>query len=377
MKSIYKVIFSIILTTTIGLLIITNHNSTAKDSGGKDKPSSNSLSKSMEKIVTTEAVSLAPLTNKVKLTGTVEALPNKQISIPAIVSGRVTAVYASQGDQVKKGQILAKIYSSDMAEVKQEWIEAKANVDRETKEFEVAESLFEAGLSSKLEIQQAKSELEAANAQLDKVNQKLKLMGESNNATHIVRAPISGTVTERNITTNMLLREDFEEALFTVVDLSDVWVKINVFESDIKKVKLGANVKAQAMAYPDEVFEGEIKKISKFIDPETKVMSARVAVNNQHGLLMPNMAMNITVTEDKEENVFAVAENAVVFHNNKEFVVKAKNNEYSILPVTVLGENDHKKVLVRGDLKAQDFVVSEKALLLFNELIQNQDIANN
>lgn len=372
MNSIYKLISGLAF---VGTLSTFYSCSTSTPKTEEVKEVSSALSNSMKKIVTTDVVNATTLSNNIRLTGTVEALPNKQIRIPAIVSGRVTSVFASIGDDVKKGQVLAKIYSADMAAVKQEWIEAKANVDREEKEFEVAESLFDAGLSSALELQQAKSELAAAKAQLDRVNQTLKLMGESNNATHIVRAPMSGTITEKNINTNMLLRDDFEESMFTIVNLSDVWVKINVFESDLSKVKLGANVIAKAMAYPDEIFKGKIEKMSKMIDPETKVLSARVAMSNADNKLLPNMAMHVIVYQNSEEQVLEVPSNAIVFHNNKDFVVKKNGDEFKMIPVKVKG-NANQTVFIQGDLKENDHVVSEKALLIFNELMEQQ-IAKN
>ncbi|MBD0404839.1 efflux RND transporter periplasmic adaptor subunit [Flammeovirga sp. EKP202] len=369
MKSLYKLVAGLVFAGTISLSFHSCTTSTAKTENEKETTAE--LSASMKKIVATEKVTSSTLSNKIRLTGTVEALPNKQIRIPAIVSGRVTNVMVAIGDEVKKGQVLAKIYSADMAEVKQEWIEAKANVDREEKEFEVANSLFDAGLSSALELQQAKSELEAAKAQLEKVNQTLQLMGESNNATHIVRAPMSGTVIEKNITANMLLRDDFEDAMFTIVNLSDVWVKINVFESDLSKVQLGAKVEAKAMAYPNETFTGKIEKMSKMIDPETKVLSARVAMSNEDKKLLPNMAMNVVVYQNFDEEVLEVPDNAIVFHNNKDYVVKKVGQEFKVVPVTVKGNNDN-KVFISGDLKSNDHVVSEKALLLFNELMEQQ-----
>lgn len=373
MNPIYKLISGLAFVGTLSGAFYSCSTSTAKNETKKEI--STALTSSMKQIVTTDVVTSATLSHKIKLTGNIEALPNKQIRIPAIVSGRVTGVFVSIGDEVKKGQVLAKIYSADMAAVKQEWIEAKANVDREEKEFEVAESLFDAGLSSALEMQQAKSELEAAKAQLERVNQTLKLMGESNNATHIVRAPMSGTITEKNINKNMLLRDDFEESMFTIVNLSDVWVKINVFESDLSKVQLGAEVVAKAMAYPDEIFEGKIEKMSKMIDPETKVLSARVAMSNAENKLLPNMAMNVTVYQSSDEHVLEVPNDAIVFHNNKDFVVKKSGNAFEMVLVEVKGNSDQ-KVFITGDLKENDSVVSEKALLIFSELMEQQ-IAKN
>ncbi|AZQ63394.1 efflux RND transporter periplasmic adaptor subunit [Flammeovirga pectinis] len=372
MKAIYKLIAGVIFVTSLGFIIQSCTQSTAKND--KSITKSKGLTNSMKSIVTTANVTSSSVIQEIKLTGTVEALPNKQIRIPAIVSGRVTSVNVSLGDQVRKGQILARIYSSDMAAVKQEWIEAKANVDREVKEFDVAQSLFDAGLSSALELQQAKSELEAANAQLNRINQTMKLMGESDNATHIVRAPMGGTITERNITANMMLREDFEDALFTIVDLSDVWLKINVFESDIRKVKLGANVKAEALAHPGDLFEGQINKMGKLLDPETKVLDARVEIKNTEMKLLPNMAMNVTVFEELDQVALKVPSNAVVFHNNKEFIVKKNGDNFSMVNVKVMGNASNDKVYIEGDLEENDTVVSEKTLLVFNELVEAKKI---
>ncbi|MBB3700455.1 efflux RND transporter periplasmic adaptor subunit [Flammeovirga yaeyamensis] len=370
MKNIYKIFLPVLSIAFLIGMVMKFGILNAKTQEIDTTSSLNELTESMKKMIKTQKVKSDFMQHITQLTGNVEAVPNQQISVPAIVSGRVTDVVVDLGDQVKKGQVLAKIYSSDMAEIQQEWIEAKANVDRETKEYEVAKSLFDAGLSSTLEIQQAKSELEAANAQLEKVNQKMKLMGNTNSATHIVRAPISGTITEKSISPNMIIKEDHDEALFTVVNLQKVWVKMNVFESDIQYIEMGSDIQASALAYPDRVFTGKVEKISKFIDPETKVMHARVAIPNQEGLLMPNMAMNIQVIQKTNEEVFAVNENAVVFHNNKDFIVKKNGESYSIMEVKVKGSNQFGDTLIEGNLVHGEEVVTEKALLLFNDLIK-------
>ncbi|OHX66836.1 efflux RND transporter periplasmic adaptor subunit [Flammeovirga pacifica] len=370
MKNIYKFFLPLFSIFFIIGLVLKYDILKAKNPSKKVETTSVYLTESMKKMIKTVKIKSDFMQHITQLTGNVEAVPNQEISVPAIVTGRVTNVLVDLGDQVKKGQVLAKIYSSDMAEIQQELIEAKANVDRETKEHEVAQSLFDAGLSSTLEIQQAKSELEAANAQLKKVNQKIKLMGSTNGATHIVRAPISGTITEKTISPNMIIKEDYDESLFTVVNLSNVWVKMNVFESDIQYIELGADIEASALAYPNRTFNGKVEKISRFIDPETKVMHARVAISNKDGLLMPNMAMNISVIQKTNEEVFAINDNAVVFYNNKDFIVKKNEDSYSIQQIQVMGKNQYGETLIKGDLVHDEEVVTEKALLLFNDLIK-------
>ncbi|GAC1372745.1 MAG: hypothetical protein NVSMB30_13870 [Hymenobacter sp.] len=204
---------------------------------------------------------------------------------------------------------------------------------------------------------------------------------------YTVKAPVSGFVVERNINAGMQLRADNSTPLFTISNLARVWVLLNVYESDAAAVKVGQPVVITALAYPDRTFQGKIINVSNVVDAETRVLQARVELANPGGLLKPDMFCTIHLSQSQADKAkvgkaLAVNPKAIIFSNDKYFVIRRKPNTpqprpdqdasvgYEVVPVKVLRTNSRYDY-VEGKLNDGDQVVTQGSLLLYNDLSDN------
>ena len=143
---------------------------------------------------------------------------------------------------------------------------------------------------------------------------------------------------------------------------------VNIYESDIQAVRVGQEVNITTIAYPDKVFRGAIQNISQVVDNDSKVLQARVVLPNPSGILKPDMFCTIRLHIEKPEKLLSVNPKSVIFSEDKYFVIKDLGKEkYKTVPVEVV-RSTSKFSYVKGDLSDGDRVVTEGALLLFNEL---------
>lgn len=291
-----------------------------------------------------------------------------------IVSGNVLDVKADLGAYVQKGQVLATVQSGDVSDFLKDQNTAKANYDIAKRNADNVEQLYKTKFSSENDLTNARKQLEIAGSELERSTQVLKLYGgASTGKTPVfsVKSPESGYVVERNVNPEMQIRSDNSDPLFTISNLNDVWVLINIYESDIQAVKQGQQVNITTLAYPDKVFTGTISNISQVVDNESKVLQARVVLRNPNGMLKPDMFCTIRLHIEKPEKLLAVNPISVIFSQDKYFVIKeVKKGEYKSVPVEIL-KNTSKYMYIKGALEHGDVIVTEGALMLFSELTDN------
>lgn len=319
----------------------------------------------------TDTVRVRNYEQELQFTGEV-SFDQKQVDrIFPIVSGNVLEVNAELGAYVKQGQVLAKLQSADVSQYQRDYNQAKASFDIAKRNADNAEQLYKSKFSSESDVINARKQLEIATSELDRSTQVMKMYGgtsSNNQPTFMVKAPVSGYVVERNVNPNTQIRSDNGNSMFTISNLSDVWILINIYESDIEAVKVGQQVNITTIAYPDKVFQGKIENISQVIDNDSKVLQARVVLANPGGLLKPQMFCTIKLHIEKPERLLAVNPKSVIFSEDKYFVIKdTGNGKYAAVPVEVI-RSTSRYSYVKGDLKDGDLIVTEGALLLFNEL---------
>ena len=329
--------------------------------------------KDLDTAFRTDTVRLRNYEQELQFTGQV-SFDQKQVDrVYSIVSGTVLDVNAELGSYVKKGQILANVQSADVSGFLKDYNTAKASYDIAKRNADNTEQLYKTKFSSENDLVNARKQLEIASSELERSSEVLKLYGgptksASGQATFSVKSPVSGYVVERNVNPNVQIRTDNGNPLFTISNLSDVWVLINIYESDIQAVKMGQLVNITTLAYPDKVFQGRIENIGQVIDNDSKVLQARVVLPNPNGILKPDMFCTIKLHLEKPEKLLAVNPKSVIFNEDKYFVIKDLGKEkYESVPVEVI-KSTSKFSYVKANLKDGDRVVTEGALLLFNEL---------
>ncbi|KFF02720.1 efflux RND transporter periplasmic adaptor subunit [Flavobacterium reichenbachii] len=286
------------------------------------------LSDAMLKTTSTAPAETQPVKNELSFYGKITADNNKMIDVYPLVGGNVMKVNVELGDYVKKGQVLATIKSTDVADFEKQSIDAKNDLLVAKNNLKVAQELFDGKLNSESDVLQAKSEVNKAQSQLSKVQETYKIYNIKAGSIYEVTAPISGFIIQKSINQDMLLRNDRSENIFDIAEISEVWAMANINEIDINKVKLGTDAAVTTLSYPDKIFKGKVDKIYNVIDPETKAMQARIKLSNPDYMLKPDMNANIKLSFKENKSMIAIPSKAIVFDKSKNFVVvyKDRNN---------------------------------------------------
>ncbi|WP_433830946.1 efflux RND transporter periplasmic adaptor subunit [Flavobacterium anhuiense] len=336
-----------------------------------DNPETNTsfvISNEMLKTTTTADATTQPLKNELSFYGKITADDNKMIDVYPLVGGNVMKVNVELGDYVKKGQVLATIKSTDVADFEKQSIDAKSDLLVAKNNLKVAQELFDGKLNSESDVLQAKSEVNKAQSQLSKIQETYKIYNIKAGSIYEVTAPISGFIIQKSINQDMLLRNDRSENIFDIAEISEVWAMANINEIDINKVKLGTTAAVTTLSYPDKTFHGKVDKIYNVIDPETKAMQARIKLSNPDYMLKPDMNANIKLSFNENQMMIAVPSKAIVFDKSKNFVVvfKDRNNieTRQVEVYRVVGDTTY----ISSGLKENEKVITNNQLFIYGAL---------
>lgn len=293
----------------------------------------------------------------------------RKVFIPC--SGRVRGLTVEVGDQVRRGQCLAVIHSEEAADYNKGLADADAQIRLAERDYEMKQDMHRSGMASDKEVGEARAALVVARAERSRLSAVAGINGFGGRATAVLRSPISGYVTVKNVYDDSYVSPDGEgggEAL-EIANLSRVWVIADVYESDIAKIRQGAPVTVTTMAYDGEVFSGRIDKVYNVLDSESKTMKVRVTLDNTRGLLRPGMFATVHVsTHGGGRSLCRVPAKAIVFDGGADYVVVADGHRhYRRRPVKTEHVGSGYAYILSG-LRAGEQVVSKNALLVFNTL---------
>ncbi|QOI98756.1 MAG: efflux RND transporter periplasmic adaptor subunit [Flammeovirgaceae bacterium] len=319
------------------------------------------------KEISIEKASLIPVSEEFTAVGEVSFDEDNVVRIYPIVSGSVDKVSVSLGDYVQRGQLLATLLSTDITTFQRDYNVAKADLEVAEKNMSRANDLYSSGMMSEKDFAEAKKDYTNATSDFNEKKQILELYGGSSDrldAVFRVVAPRSGYIVERNINEGTQIRTDNNTAILTISDLKTVWIWANVHESDMSKVKVGDNVSVKTIAYPEKTFTGKISTIGTMLDQASRVIRVRTELNNEDGLLKPEMFATVTITSQTSEKVLAVPQRALVLENNNYYVMKeVQANTFAKVQVTIgrkfsdfaevtVGLQPDDRIVVKGSLFA-------------------------
>ncbi len=358
-------------TTLVAFSIVALASSCKQNIPVQPKEQKICISDSMQKMIALDTAKIANIHDELSLSGEVSFDANKVIKVYPFSSGQVLEAKATLGDRVTKGQVLAIIKSADIAGNYSDLRSAGSDIAIAKRELENTKLLYEKGISSEKELSIAKENYEKALTISNKMNDIIKINGGGHtnaNGSYMITAPASGFIVEKNITAGSFIRNDNTNSLFTISDLSNVWIWANVFEADIPKVKEGYEARITTLAYPDKVFTARIDKISEVLDPQNKVMRVRMNLPNNNYQLKPEMFTNVIITNQETNKAVSIPSEAVVFDNSRKFVVLYHDKcNLEIKEVTLL-KSVGKTTYVQSGLSVGDVVVSRNQLLLYRAL---------
>ncbi len=331
------------------------------------------VSDSMAKIITIDSATISNTGSEIKLSGAVSFDDKKVSKVYPFSSGQVLQVNVSVGDKVRKGQTLAVIRSADVSGNYSDLSTAGNDMAIAKKQMENQQSLYKNGIASEREMIEAKENFSKAATTVTKLKNQIAINGGGHtrsNGTYNITAPISGYVVEKKINQGGFIRGDANDNLFTVGDVSEVWVVANVYETDIAKIKQGYAAQVTTLAYPDKVFTGIVSDVSNILDPVTKVMKIRVKLPNTNGMLKPEMFTSIIITNKEGENNISISSKAITSENGKDYVIIYKNKcDLKVQEVEII-KTVGEKTYIRSGLKQGDKVIAGNQILLFKALTE-------
>ncbi|MEQ1897028.1 MAG: efflux RND transporter periplasmic adaptor subunit [Vicinamibacterales bacterium] len=239
-----------------------------------------------------------PVTTVLRVPGIVTADTYRQTIVTPLVGGRVEAVSVELGAAVRPGQVLARVYSPEVAEVRERHVSAQAMLNAHDRELQRLQRLREIGAASQQELERAHAEHAAQVAGVETARARFALLGAeeataSGASTFLVRAPSAGVVTARAV--NQGQNVDPAMGLFTISDLSSVWVVADVYERDLSAVRAGQAAYVTAGAYPDQVLAGRVTYIDPEMRADTRTARVRVQVPNTSGHLRIGMFADVRI----------------------------------------------------------------------------------
>ncbi len=333
----------------------------------------------------TERVALRPIRTTLKAqAGKILANENRLAHLSARVPGRIVAVYADLGDRVKEGGRLLLLDSPAFGEAQLEYRKARNALGVTEKSLERAQALLDRGAIGAGEHQRREADYENARADVHEAEEKLHLLGMTEReiqrlaaktlphaevAQVSLRAPFRGEVIERNATIGEVV--DPNKTLFTVADLSTVWVRADFPEQQAGRLKTGLTVEVRVAAHPDTTFQGVITYVGAVIDPATRTVMARAEVSNPDGRLRPEMFAEVLLVTE-EQSVLSIPRAAVQQIGNRQiaFVVQGPRR-FESRELTI-GQTSTEYVQIITGLVAGDEVVTRGSYVLKSEMLREQ-----
>lgn len=304
--------------------------------------------------------------------------------ITTLVRGRVVGVYADFGQQVKAGEVLARLYSGELGMAQSSYLKSGARLYVAEQSFERAKTLLQEKVIGLAELQRREGEMLSARAERREAQDRLRLLGMGESQIHQldrdqkihsnipITAPFNGRIIFRNLTQGEVV--EVTHRLFTIADLSTVWVLANIPEKDIPFIRNSVRtegdrtVEVRLNAYPDEVFHGKVTYVGDVLDVATRTMNLRLELTNRDHLLKPEMYATVRVYSPPSRGVLAVPENAVQRDREKRFVFVRRDAQTFEARDVKLGDSDGKQVAIVEGLREGEQVVTNGAFILKSEL---------
>jgi len=307
------------------------------------------------------------------VTGTVSPDVSRTVPVISIASGRVAEIRARLGDVVEKGQVLLRVQSSDIASAFSDYRKAVADEGLAAKQFERAQDLYDKGAISLNEMQVAQSAEEKAKVDVETARERLHVLGADQDhpaAIVDIKAPISGVITDQQVTNAAGVQGLSGSNPFTISDLSNVWILCDVYENDLKNVHVGETADVTLNAYSDRKYSGKISNIGPILDPGIRTAKVRIQVRNPDHLMRVGMFVTATFHGQTKVEYASVPAAAILHLHDRDWVyVPAGGNKFRRLEVRAGNMLPDKMQEIREGIKPGQQVVSN-ALVLQNTVEQ-------
>ena len=322
-----------------------------------------------------ESVTSGVLEDVVSVTATIHPNKDRFAKVAPRVDGRIVGVTANLGDLVRAGQTLAVMDSMVIGEAQSALLQAQSAQRVAQADFKRAESLSAEEIIPQRDFLRARGEFEKTNAELRAAQDKLRLLGGSAStgdraeSTFALIAPFAGTVIQKKATIGEIGVPS--EAVFTLADLSVVWIESNLTEDLLAKVKIGAPAFVTVGAYPQERFSGRVTYVSNILDKESRTTSARIEVTNKDGRLKPEMFATAMISTGGQKQAISVPDSAILLLQGQSTIFVVENGSFESRAIES-GEKLAGRTVIKSGLKAGEQVVVAGAYALKAQLLKSQ-----
>lgn len=341
-------------------------------------------------LIETDVVQNVRQTKTLRLTGQVQLDRTRVVDIVPTGGGQVKRVEKMLGQDVAKGDVMVVIHSADLGQAKARFLEVQARLELATSTFEREKELYERKVSSEADYLSASNELKAAQAYYAAAEKRLSLFGlddeqisairnekeDGRFAELVVRAPQAGTIIAQNVSAGALV--DTTESLYTIANLSNVWVWYDLYERDLAvlhaQLSSGESIvaKVRVKAFEAEVFNGFVDLIDSHVDEHTRTIKVRVQVKNRERKLKPGMFAEAEISIPLEGNIIAVPSSAVLFDGGETFVFQRWKDNMWVRRDVRLGRNRGGFTEVLNGVPTGATIVTRGAFMLKSDILREK-----
>jgi membrane fusion protein, heavy metal efflux system len=291
------------------------------------------------------------------------------------IAGRVVKIAVEAGQQVKAGDALLWIDAPDYALATSDSRKAEADLLRKKEAFERAKLLYEAKGMARKDLESAEADWHQAEAEAQRATARMQNLSANTDAAvegrFVLRAPISGMVSERKVNAGSEVRPDANDPLFVITDTGRLWVMVDLPEQQLGKVKTGMPVSIEVDAYPEEAFRGRVTVVGGTLDPATRRVQVRCEVDNAQHKLMPEMFARVTPIADAKSGLPRVPNTALFTQGLYSFIFVEQTPGVLQRRRVALGMQGADFTYIKEGLRAGERIVTSGALLLNSELSGN------
>ncbi len=267
--------------------------------------------------------------SQLTVTGTVNPDISRSVPVISIATGRVVEIHARLGDTVKKGQLLLRVQSADIALAFSDYRKAVADEKLANIQFERAKLLYDKGAIALNDYQTAEDVENKAQVDVETTAEHLRILGsplDRPSGLVDIYAPVSGVITDQQVTNAAGVAGLGSPNPFTISDLSYVWILCDVYENDLPNLHVGETAEIRLNAYPSQAFTGRISNILPVLDPTLRTAKVRIEVRNP-GLMRVGMFVTATLRGQKKETHAAVPASAILHLHDRDWVYVPANDK--------------------------------------------------
>jgi membrane fusion protein, heavy metal efflux system len=313
--------------------------------------------------------------------GSIDFNEDMEVQVFTPYQGRIIALFAQVGDDVKKGQTLFTIDSPDLLQAESTLIAAAGVLELTTRNLARLKDLYTTQAVSQHDVEQATSDQQTAEGNLRAARDAVRIFGKTDadidrivsqriaDPTLVVPSPIAGRITARSAAPGLLVQPGNAPAPYIVADIDTMWMLANVAENDSPAFRAGQQVQVKLGAFPDRMFDGKIKTIGAAVDPNTRRVLVRSEINDPEHELRSGMFGNFTISIGAPQRSLAVPLDGVVREGDGTQTVWTTSDRRRFTKQTVkIGEQREGYRQILEGLQPGQLVATDGAIFLSNML---------